>query len=130
MSTRDPYSPRPTPDIETVPFESAEEAWFWFIQAHGARCEGARLTMGMAAVPRPCEPVDILKVVDRLYRQRRLLRDHLHVLAHYGRRLMEPDPRRPKEQRACALWREAMDLMTPLLRAKGIIAPAPVGGTA
>ncbi len=122
MSIRDPYSPRPTPDIETVPFASAEEAWFWFIQAQSARSEGARLGMGLAAVPRPCEPVDILKVVDRLYRQRRLLRDHLLVLRHYGRRLMAPDTRRVKEIRAARLWREALARLGPALAHKGIVA--------
>lgn len=104
-----------------TPFEDAQEAWFWFIQSQQARLDGARFSSGQGGLPRPCEPLDILKAVDRLYRQRRLLRDHLLVLRHYGRRLMPPDPRRQSESRAFKVWGEALErLEIPLLR-KGII---------
>lgn len=106
---------------EETPFESAEEAWFWFIQAQQARNDGARFVAGAGIVPRPCEPMDILKVLDRLYRQRRLLRDHLLVLRHYGRRLMRPDARRVKEARASVIWDEALARLEPVLEKKGIV---------
>jgi len=104
-----------------VPFESAEEAWFWFVQAQEARQSGARMKPGQALLPRPCEPVDLARSVDRLYRQRRLLRDHLTVLVHYGRRFLAPEPQRPHEARAATLWREALERLEPVLRAKGIV---------
>jgi hypothetical protein len=118
------FFPRPLPsagDSGGVPFGSAEEAWFWSVQAHEAKAAGARVTAGQGLVPRPCEPGDVMRAVDRLYRQRRLVRDHLHVLVHYGRRLMPPDPDRFREQRASALWREAFDHIGPLLHDKGIV---------
>ena len=59
--------------------------------------------------------------IDRLYRQRKLIRDHLHVLVHYGRRLMAPDPERRLEIRASSLWREALAFLDPVLRQKGIV---------
>ncbi len=123
MSPREPYTPKPVSSVETMPFSSAEEAWFWFIQAQAARNDGARFSVGQGLVARPCEPIDILKVVDRLYRQRRLIMDHLLVLRHYGRRLMPPDPRRVKELKAHNLWVEALERMSPLLERKGIIEP-------
>lgn len=107
--------------IETTPFESAEEAWFWFVAAQAAKNDGARFVSGAGLCPRPCEPVDILKVLDRLYRQRRLLRDHLLVLRHYGRRHMAPDAARVKEIRAYYLWREALDRIEDILISKGIV---------
>ncbi len=116
----------PTKDQTTeslVPFESAEEAWLWFIQAQEARNAGARFVKGMATVVRPCEPLDILKILDRLYRQRFLLRDHLLVLRHYGRRLMPPDKNRVKEMRAHKIWTEALERIEPVLIRKGIVAP-------
>lgn len=121
MSPREPYTPKPVSGAETQAFESAEEAWFWFIQAQAARNDGARVSVGMGLVARPCEPIDILKVVDRLYRQRRLLMDHLLVLRHYGRRLMPPDARRVKEVKAHGLWIEALERITPILERKGIV---------
>jgi len=121
MATASKYTKTPLPERETVPFSSAEEAWFWFIQAQQARNDGARATVGSGFIGRPCEPLDILKIVDDLYRNRRLFTDHFMVLRHYGRRLMAPDPRRVKELKACKLWDEAMDRMAPLMERKGII---------
>lgn len=117
-------APRPAPApyaADGTPFDSGEEAWFWSVQAQDAKAAGARVVAGRGLVQRPCEPADVLRVVDRLFRNRQLIRDHLHVLVHYGRRLSAPDPERPREQRAHALWREAFDHMNPVLRDKGIL---------
>lgn len=115
------FVPRQQDTSAPVPFDSAEEAWFWFIQSNDAKAEGARVRAGAGDVPRPCEPIDVLRALDRLYRQRQLVRDHLHVLAHYGRRLMAPDPHRYREMRACSLWKEALSRLDPVLRGKGIV---------
>lgn len=109
-----------------VPFRDAEEAWFWFIAAQSARNDGARFAAGQSLYPRPCEPIDILKVLDALYRKRRLVRDHLLVLRHYGRRHLPPDNRRAKEVRAFQLWHEALERIGTVLEKKGIIEPVPV----
>ncbi|HRJ61988.1 MAG TPA: hypothetical protein PKZ97_11275 [Azospirillaceae bacterium] len=123
-SPKIPPRPLPAPaaiQAGGVPFPSAEEAWFWFIQAQEAKAAGARVRAGLGLTERPCEPLDIYRAVDRLYRQRKLLRDHLHVMAHYGRRLSAPDSSRDREARAAVLWAEAFDQLTPLLRQKGIV---------
>ena len=96
-------SPSAIPDNAT-PFKSAEEAWFWFIQAQTARNEGAKIMAGAGLTPRPCEPVDIIKNLERLYRDRHITMDHVMILRHYGQRQMSPDPRRAKEIRAYDLW--------------------------
>jgi hypothetical protein len=121
MSSRNFRTPKPLPETETVPFGSAEEAWFWFIQAQQARNDGARFVLGAGLIPRPCGPTDILSILDRLYRQRRLLRDHLLVLRHYGRRMLPPDPRRVKEFHAYKVWTEALARLAPVFQRKGII---------
>lgn len=122
MAGKEHFSPKRQAEIETIPFVSAEEAWFWFIQAQQAREDGARFTVGAGLYPRPCEPLDILKVLDRLYRKRALLWDHILVLRHYGRRMMPPDRYRVKEARAHKLWIEAMALIELALVGKGIVA--------
>lgn len=123
MASCERYTPKKQTINDVFPFESAEEAWFWFIAAQEARTDGARFTAGLGMLPRPCEPVDILKVVDRLYRHRRLLRDHLLVLRHYGRRRLPPDDRRVKELRAHTLWHEALERIGEVLERKGIVRP-------
>lgn len=111
--------------VQAVPFESVEEAWFWFIQARLATTQGARIKAGAGKLPRPCEPYDILMIVNDLYRKRRLLMDHAKVLRHYGERLSPPDPWNVREGRAYRLWQEAMQRLEPVLWRRGIIA-APV----
>lgn len=119
--SKDRYVPKTQPDQRTVLFDSAEEAWLWFILAQEARNEGARFSAGQGLVARPCEPSDILNVVDRLYRNRRILMDHLLVLRHYGKRQLPPDARRLREVRAASLWSEAMERLEPVLVKKGIV---------
>lgn len=121
MASRDRHTPKPVNDRKTVPFESVEEAWFWFIAAQEARADGARFTAGFSLIPRPCEPIDILKVLDTLRRNRRLLIEHLLVLRHYGRRRMPPDARRVKEARAYKIWAEALTRVGEVLERKGIV---------
>lgn len=121
MSNKGKNKDKTYPHTHIVPFESAQEVWFWFIQAQQARNEGARFTAGLSLTPRPCEPVDILKILDRLYRQRRLMRDHLLILRHYGRRQLAPDPVLVKEAIAYKLWGEAMERIEPVLIQKKIV---------
>ena len=130
MATKDLYAPKPQAEIETIPFSSAEEAWFWFIQAQQAREDGARFKVGAGLYPRPCEPIDILKVLDRLYRKRRITIDHALVLRHYGRRMMPPDRHRVKEMRAYGLWTEALGWMEMILVDKGIVSLPDLWSTA
>jgi hypothetical protein len=82
---------------------------------------GQKIVAGLGLGCRPCEPVDVLAVVERLYRGRRLLMDHILVLRFYGRRQMSPDPQRAKEMRAHSLWQEAMERIEDVLIAKGIV---------
>lgn len=107
--------------VSAEPFETAEELWFWFIAAQAARNDGARYASGLGSINRPCEPVDILKILDGLYRKRLLLRDHLLVLRYYGRRYLAPDPNRVKEKRAFFIWVEAFERLEPVLEKKGLI---------
>jgi hypothetical protein len=112
---------RPLKSNAPQAFETAEEAWFWFINAMQARHDGARIVAGLGQVIRPCEPVDIYKAVDRLYRTRRLLIDHLKVMRHYGLRGIKPDHTRIRESLSATLWDEAMDRLAQSLKLKGII---------
>lgn len=106
------------------PFRSADEAWFWTMAALVARREGARIVSGLGAVQRPCEPDDVVKCLDRLYRQRRVDLAHARVMRIWGERGERPDARRPREMSDARLWREAMERLEWPLRVKGIVVPA------
>lgn len=109
--------------LSATPFASCEDAWFWFVAAQQAKSEGARITANMGKEIRPCEPLDILKILDRLYRNRILTMHHFKVLRHYGRRGFAPDPSHERETRAVHLWREAFMHLEPIFVRKGIVAP-------
>jgi hypothetical protein len=111
------------------PFATAEEAWFWTMAALIARREGARCSAARGAVMRPCEPDDVVKCLDRLYRQRRIELHHARILRIWGERGTAPNPRFPAERGDLKLWREAMERLDFPLRAKGIVAGAPRGLT-
>jgi hypothetical protein len=106
---------------DTLPFKNAEEAWFWFIQAQTARNEGAKIMAGAGLYARPCEPVDIITALERLYRTRCVTMDHVMILRHYGQRMLSPDPRLQKERRPYELWREALEKLEGILVAKRIV---------
>jgi hypothetical protein len=113
--------PTPRGRTPTEAFRSVEEAWFWTMAALTARRDGARIVSGAGLVTRPCEPDDVVKCLDRLYRQRRIDLQHARILRIWGERQQVPDPRYPRERGDSRLWREAMARMDWPLRVKGII---------
>jgi len=102
-----------------VPFRDAEEAWFWTMSCLAARREG-RGGSGLR-ISRPCDPDDVVRCLDRLYRGRRIGPDHARVLRAWGERCMAPDPARPAECADARLWREALGRLSPVLQLKGIM---------
>lgn len=113
---------RPFSEREASPFGSAEEAWLWFSRCQLARLDGVRFSADAGDVARPCDPDDIYRAVDRLYRRRVLAWGHVSVLGRFGRRLAAPDPWAGDSPGEASLWGEAMDRLTTVLRTKGIVA--------
>lgn len=102
------------------PFQSAEEAWFWFVRCQQVRREGAQLGGG-GAFSRPCDPDDIYRAVVGLHRRGVLGRSHLTVLGTFGLIGRPPDARCGDEALPAKLWAEALDRLSTILRGKGII---------
>ena len=107
--------------VPSEPFRSAEEAWFWTMAALRARREGARYTGNPRKVNRPCEPDDVVKCLDTLYRGRRIDLTHARILRVWGERQEAPNPAHVMERAEWRLWREAMDRLEWPLRVKGIV---------
>ena len=105
----------------TRAFSSADEAWFWTMAALMARREGARYTAGIGKIERPCEPDDVIKCLDQLYRRRRIDLVHARILRIWGERQRAPNSASAGERSDAAIWREALDRLEWPLRVKGII---------
>ena len=100
-------------------FRSAEQAWFWTMTALVARREGSRHDGPRTA--RPCDPDDVVKCLDQLYRRRRIDLVHARILRIWGERGTAPNPAYPLERSDFKLWREALDRLEWPLRVKGIV---------
>lgn len=100
------------------PFATAEEAWFWAIDSLEARATGVRGSR--SGVHRPCDPDDILRCLDRLYRQRLIEARHAGVLRRWGIQRLRPGSAHYHGADA-ALWDEALSRLSPLLEAKGVV---------
>jgi hypothetical protein len=86
-----------------------------------ARREGARHSTNKGRLPRPCEPDDIIKCLDTLYRQRRIDLVHARVLRMWGERQIAPSPTIQAERHDHRLWTEALERLEWPLRIKGIV---------
>lgn len=106
---------------EGQPFGTAEEAWLWTAAALTARRDGARIAAGRGKVRRPCEPDDVIRCLDRLYATRKVTLTHARILRVWGERQQAPDPRNAGERADYAVWQDAMAVLTPSLRSRGMI---------
>ena len=107
----------PTPETnEARPFSSAHAAWFWAMADLKSRKDHSRNSAGI------CSPDDLVRILDVLYRQRRIDLTHARVLRIWGERGIAPDPKFTSERADFKLWKEAMDRLEWPLRVKGIVA--------
>ena len=113
---------RPSRCEMAQPFRDAEEAWLWTMAALQARRDGARYVANADRVPRPCEPDDVIKCLDTLYRRRRVDLTHARILRIWGERQSAPNPAHATERGDWRLWREALEALEWLLRIKEIVA--------
>lgn len=114
-------APRSVMTTRSEPFRTTEEAWFWTMAALVARRDGARIVANAGKVARPCEPDDVVKCLDGLYRRRRIDLTHARALRIWGERGTAPNPAFVGERSDWKLWREALDRLEWPLRVKGIV---------
>lgn len=96
-----------TPAVEPLTFATAEAAWFWTMAQMEAVRDGAKRHPTADAV---------CKVIDRLYRQRRLEGAHVIHMREWGLRGCAPDA-----DPALRLWLNAMVELGAALRDRGIV---------
>ena len=73
-----------------------------------ARREGARYTANKGTVTRPCDPDDVIKCLDVLFRQQRVTLAHARILRIWGERQIAPSPVVVAEHNDHRLWTERL----------------------
>ena len=86
-------------------FHSAEQLWFWFLYSRSVR--NGFMARGQSN-RRPCELLDVESLVTKLYLSGQLSDEQLAVLKEFGDRRRAPHQHIWAENRASALWRDAM----------------------
>ncbi len=120
--SRPKRGPSPLGEGDVQPFSNVAEAWFWGVAGYLARLDGGRPMPRRGAVPRPCEPSDVVHAALKLTRRDRMSTDQFRTLVRFGREGLAPDPRLPRQRGAAVLWQAGLDALSHALRAKGIVA--------
>ncbi len=108
-------------------FENEEDLWFWYHTClklkESKQC--------YCRFERPCEPMDITILIQRLHETGMLLTGHLITLKTFGKQGFKPDHnihgkhQRDNENRderiASETWREAMLVLNFVFKQKGFI---------
>ncbi|MBO8407399.1 MAG: hypothetical protein IAC77_02970 [Proteobacteria bacterium] len=88
-------------------FQNAEQLWFWFLYSKSVQNGFAR-NRGIST-RRVCEVLDVETLITKLYLSGKLSDEQLAVMKKFGDRRRAPHQYIWAENRAAALWRNAMD---------------------
>jgi hypothetical protein len=109
-------APPPVVAVSQGTHATVAAAWFAAMDALAKRRDGER------GAPERAEQADeVVKVLDRLYRQRWIELAHARVLRIWGERGQAPDATVPQEMEDARLWDEAMKALDWPLRVGGIV---------
>lgn len=105
-------------------YTSMEELWFAFMKTYQCLENMNHKEADNVSLPREHAEAykAILSILDKMFRARRLLIDHLRVLRFYGRRGLAPRLAVQKEALAHTLWLEAFKILEPLMIEEGYLA--------
>ncbi len=101
-------------------FQNAEQLWFWFTYSRAVQPE-LRHQYGRGT-RRVCELLDVESLITKLYLAGELTDEQLNVMKQFGDKRRAPHQYIWAENRAAALWRDAMRTINTAARIRGWIA--------
>ena len=109
-------------NLNTIPFESSEEIWFWYCRGQHMRNLGSKqIKRNANAIERPCYLDDIMRIIMKLRFAGKIKQKHLDVLNYYGNRFYIPDERDSREREDAKLWQFTFNLLETIFRKKGFL---------
>jgi len=97
-------------------FQNAEQLWFWFLYSKSIQ---NGFHFHKSSVRRPCEILDVESLVTKLYLCGKLSEEQLEVMKKFGDKKRAPHQYIYSENRAAALWKSAMDVLSVYASKKG-----------
>ncbi len=100
-------------------FQNAEQLWFWFLYSKSVQNSYSRVRA--TPTQRPCELIDVETLITKLYLCGKLTDEQLEIMKKFGDRRRAPHQYIWAENRAAALWRDAMQTIDAAASARGWI---------
>jgi hypothetical protein len=100
----------------TNKFQNAEQLWFWFLYTKSIQNGFHR---NYSSIQRPCELLDVETLITKLYLCGKITSEQLNVMKKFGDKKRAPHQYIYSENRAAALWKSAMDILTVYASQKG-----------
>lgn len=104
-----------------VPFENAEEVWFWFCSSVSARGDGLRSKSDYWGKLRLCELADIHNIIKAMKRNHHLSNRHLRIMIKWGTEQISPFYERSAKRSEIRLWEEGVKNFEIYLKHKKIL---------
>ncbi|MCR4917609.1 MAG: hypothetical protein K5912_01540 [Alphaproteobacteria bacterium] len=101
-------------------FQNAEQMWFWFLYSKSVR-NNSGFHKNHQPSKRVCELVDVETLVTKLYLAGKLNLEHLGIMKEFGDKRRAPHQYIWRENRAAAIWNEAMKILNDAATEKGWI---------
>ncbi|MBD5400254.1 hypothetical protein HDR61_00695 [bacterium] len=108
--------------INAEKFQNAEQLWFWFLYSKSLRGQFCHNHSAANQSRKICELIDVETLVTKLYLAGRLTDEQLSVMKQFGDRRRAPHQYIWTENRAAALWRDAMQTLQAAATHRGWIA--------
>ena len=100
----------------TEKFQNAEQLWFWFLYSKSMQ---NNFRGHNSVLKRPCEILDVEALITKLYLSGKLKEEHLETMKKFGDKRRAPLQYIYAENKAAALWDEAMKIIGTNTKAKG-----------
>ena len=110
------------PSVNTIKFHNAEQLWFWFVYSKFVRAGYMHSPAASNQSLRVCEVLDVETLVTKLYLAGQLNDEHLNVMKEFGDKRRAPHQHIWSENKAAAIWRDAMQILDAAARARGWMA--------
>ena len=102
-------------NVGSPSFSSIDELWFSFMRIYGFLKQSDDGPCSDFSAKDVQMYKEILSILDKIFRTRRLLIDHLRVLRFYGQKGMPPRLYVAKEARAHTLWVRGLEVLEPVM---------------
>lgn len=107
--------------INAEKFQNAEQLWFWFLYSKSVKAGYMHSRICANQSRRICETIDVETLITKLYLSGRINDEQLAVMKQFGDKRRTPHQHIWTENKAAALWKNAMQTLEAAASERGWI---------